>query len=135
MKTTTLLDEAGVVGTASSKKFFPVTRGGSVAIQIATAAADKTAGGTLRSAAPKIFGSNMPSADCAVGGDPNASDITAAFTQPGTTTSAVAITADGQASQGLQAGPLWFAYIAVQFPAPSAGAGRLLAYMNDAGRT
>jgi hypothetical protein len=127
MKTTTLVDEAGVVGTAgpSTKKFFPITLGGNISLQLATT-------GTLRCSAPKVYGSNLSGAD--VNGDANASDISAAFTLPGSSTGIADVTSDGS-SQGVQAGPLWFAYIAVQFPAPTAGAGRLFAAMNDAGRT
>jgi hypothetical protein len=130
MKTTTLVDEAAVGTTASTRKFFPVTFGGNVALQLATAAADKTAGGTL-AGTWKVFGSNKPGAD--VDGDANASDITAAFTIPGSSTG-IASVSSGGSSQGVQAGPLWFAYIAAIFT-PSSGAGSILGYMNDAGRT
>lgn len=125
---TTLVDEAAVGTTGSTKTFFPVKFGGSVSLQLVTAAADKTAGGTL-AGSWKIFGSNAAGAD--VSGDVNASDITAAFTLPGTSNTAIAVVTTGGSSQGAQAGPLWFAYIAAVFT-PTSGAGRIIANMNVA---
>jgi len=123
----TIVDEAAVGTTASTRKFFPIKFGGSVSLQLATAAADKTAGGTI-AGAWKVFGSNAPGAD--VNGDALAPDITAAFTLPGSSTGIAAVLTGGS-SQGVQAGPMWFKYLAAVFT-PTSGAGRIVGYMNEA---
>lgn len=129
---TILVDEAAVGTTASSKKFQPVTRGGSVSLQLATSAADKSGPtGCTLAGSWKVYGSNKPGAD--VDGDPNASDITAAFTLPGSST-AIAVVVTGGSSQGVQAGPLWFKYIAAVFT-PTSGAGWIIGNLNEAEKT
>ena len=123
---TTLVNEVAVGTTPSTRKFFPTKFGGSVSLQLSTGAAHQVAGGTL-AGSWKIYGSNRDGAD--VNDDAYAPDITAAFTIPGSSSAIAAVTTGGSA-QGVQAGPLWFKYIAAVFT-PTSGAGWIYGAMNE----
>jgi hypothetical protein len=129
MDAKTILDEAFTAnGTGiGTKRFYPVKKGGAVSLQCATTDAAGATGGTL-DGDWIVYGSNKPGAD--VNGDDAASDITAAFTLPGSDTGIATVTTGGS-SQGVQAGPLWFAYIAVVFDRDS-GTGKTVVHMNEA---
>lgn len=124
MPPTTIFSKAASGTTAlRGDHFVPVPRGGLVGLQLATLQGSTLAG------AWKVFGSNKPGAD--VNGDPDASDITAAFSVPGLTASAIAAVVSGASSQAVQAGPLYFAYVDAVFT-PTTGAGTAAAHLNAA---
>lgn len=79
-----------------------------------------------------ILASNKP--DCDVNGDADAVDVTAAFVTGASGGGGVVTVVHGTVAtqrQGVQAGPFWFAAIAVKL-APSAGNGTGSAFLNEA---
>jgi hypothetical protein len=72
--------------------------------------------------------------DCDANGDTEAVDITAAFVTGATPTAGI-VTVTGSADttqyQGVQAGELWFAAIALKF-VPTGGTGNVSGYLNEA---
>jgi hypothetical protein len=99
---------------------------GKINLQLVT---DGTVDGTW-----KVLGSNKDGGD--VIWDEEASDITAAFTQPGTSTSVETVdhSAPATQSQMVQAGPVYCAYVNVKFT-PTAGSGNVSAFINEVAPT
>ena len=130
---TTLIPKTAISGTTPIKSPFVklrVSKGtggeaqGNIALQLAT---DGTVDGAWQ-----VLGSNKTDAD--VNGDPDAVDITAAWVTGASGGGGIVTVAHGTAAtqkQGVQAGPYWFAAIALVFT-PSAGAGNASGFLNEA---
>lgn len=122
-----VLAKAAINGTTVQTGAFRVLKGkgGNISLHLIT---DGTVAGAW-----KVLGSNKPDVD--VSGDTEAVDITAAFKDAGNNAIAtVTGSADATQKQGVQAGPIWFGTITVQFT-PSGGAGNTSGYLNEAGES